>query len=205
MSPETFTPAFASSTPTQQTVDSRAAGYAAGYASGYAAGAREAAHAAELESERVRTELAAAEARRVADHQAALVTLAAAARAADERALPVLAESEQTLVGAALELAAAVLGRELSDAETSARAALGRVLAAMPGPGLHTVRLHPADLETLRRLDATGDPALTGVTLDADPTLSPGDAVGEFADGVLDARIGAALERARAELGVSAR
>lgn len=201
MSPDTFTPAFAGAVPSQQTADSRAAGYAAGYASGYAAGAREAARAAELESERMRAEHAAAEAQRAADHRAALDTLAAAARAAAQRALPVLSEAEQTLMSAAVELAEAVLGRELADAETSARAALGRVLAAAPGAGLHTIRLHPTDLATLRALDAAGDPALTGVELVADPVLSPGDAIGEFPEGVLDARIGAALERARAELG----
>ncbi len=198
--PETFTPAFAGAVPRQQTGDSRAAGYAAGYASGYAAGAREAARAAELEAERVRAELLLAESRREGDHQAALATLAAAARAAADRALPVLVEAEQALLAAAVDLATAVLGRELSDAETSARAALGRVLAAAPGAGLHTMRLHPADLATLHAAGVDVDPTLTGVQLVADPSLAPGDAVGEFPEGVLDARIGAALDRARTEL-----
>lgn len=201
--PETFAPAFGALPTAHTGGDSRAAGYAAGYAGGYSAGAREAARAAEVEAERVRAELVLAESRRADDHRTALATLAAAARAAADRALPVLAEAEQSLIAAAVELATAVLGRELSDAETSARAALGRVLAAAPGAGLHTVRLHPRDLDTLRALDATGDPALTGVELVADLSLAPGDAVGEFPEGVLDARIGAALERARAELGQS--
>ncbi|MEN1977050.1 FliH/SctL family protein, partial [Cellulomonas sp. P4] len=119
---------------------------------------------------------------------------------------------------AALELAAVVLGQEVADAPTAARAALRRLREQDPRREVHTVRLHPRDLATVRAAlaapAATGDvpagdvlaglPDLTGVELVADPALEPGDAVGELPDGYLDARIGAALDRARAALAASA-
>jgi flagellar assembly protein FliH len=126
----------------------------------------------------------------------------------------VLAAVEATLHAAALELAAAVLGTELSDAATAARAALRRLREQDPAREVHTVRLHPRDLAAVRTALAApgagaGDPLgglpdLTGVDLVADPTLAPGDAVGEFPEGYLDARIDGALDRARAALAVPA-
>jgi flagellar assembly protein FliH len=149
---------------------------------------------------------AAPDARRAAEHADSLAVLTAAARAAADRSAPVLASAESTLHAAAVQLAAAVLGRELADGPASARAALDRVLRA--GLEVHTVRLSPRDHEVLRVAMAPGAavladlPALTGVELVADPALAPGDAVGEYPDGYLDARIVDALDRARAALAV---
>lgn len=188
----------------------RAEGYAQGYAAGYAAGAREAARAAEAEAARVQRERVEAEARRAAQHADALAVLAASARAAADRSAPVLSASEATLHAAALELAAVVLGTELADGPTSARAALRRLRAQDPAREVHTVRLHPRDLAVVREAlsadgAAGGDPLgglpdLTGVALVADASLAPGDAVGEFLEGYLDARVADALDRARAAL-----
>ncbi|WP_254631389.1 FliH/SctL family protein, partial [Cellulomonas sp. GbtcB1] len=149
-----------------------------------------------------------------AEHADALAVLARSARAAADRSAPVLASAEHALHAAALDLAAAVLGAELSDAPTSAAAALARVRALDPAREVHTVRLHPRDLAVVRaalagEAPAGGDvlaglPDLTGVELVADPALAPGDAVGEFPDGHLDARLGAALDRARAALAAGA-
>ncbi|RHA44533.1 FliH/SctL family protein, partial [Cellulomonas rhizosphaerae] len=132
-------------------------------------------------------------ARRVSDALEALARAAAAVRAV---AAPVLADATHALHAGAIELAEAVLGVELADDERSALAALARVRAAEPGPGPVTVRLHPRDLATL----LTGDADLTDLRLEADPSLAPGDAVAEHADGHVDARIAAALERGRAAL-----
>ncbi|WP_454050983.1 FliH/SctL family protein [Cellulomonas sp. Marseille-Q8402] len=207
MSPDTraFTQAYAGTTTAD--VSRRAEGFAAGYAAGYAAGAREAARAAQAESVRVQRERAEADARRATEHADALAVLAAAARAAADRSAPVLAAAEATLHAAGLDLAAAVLGTELADAPTAARAALRRVREQDPAREVHTVRLHPRDLAAVRAALAAdvpdvlaGLPDLTGVELVADPALAPGDAVGEFPEGYLDARIGAALDRARTAL-----
>jgi flagellar assembly protein FliH len=209
MSPDTrtFTQAYASTAAADP--GHRAEGFAAGYAAGYAAGAREAARAAQTEAARVQRERAEADARRAAEHADALAVLARAARSAADRSAPVLSASEATLHAAGLDLAAAVLGTELADAPTAARAALRRVRELDPAREVHTVRLHPRDLAAVRAALASGDgagdvlaglPDLTGVELVADPALAPGDAVGEFPEGYLDARIGAALDRARAAL-----
>jgi flagellar assembly protein FliH len=165
---------------------------AAGFAAGFAAGAREAARQAEVEAERARAAAADRAAADAAEQARLTAALTAAARSLTVRQAPVLAQAEARLHAAALELAQAVLGVELSDGPTSARAALARVLSAEPA-GEVTVRLHPRDVAALGT-------APDGVRVVADPTLAPGDAVAEHADGALDARIGAALDRARAVL-----
>jgi len=174
---------------------------ASGFAAGYAAGARRAALEADAQTVRVaRAAAADAEtaARRVSDALEALARAAAAVRAV---AAPVLVDATLALHAGSIELAEAVLGVELADGERSAVAALARVRAAEPGPGPVTVRLHPRDLDTL----LAGDADLADLRFEADPALAPGDAVAEHAEGHVDARIGAALERARAALGTLAR
>ncbi|ROS25783.1 FliH/SctL family protein [Cellulomonas sp. PhB150] len=168
----------------------------AGFAAGYAAGARRAAQEADAQAARVvRAAAADAEdaARQVAEVLVALDRAAAAVRAI---VAPVLADATLALHEGALTLAEAVLGVELADDERSASAALARVRAAEPGPGPVTVRLHPRDLAAL----LTSDADVTDLRLEADAGLAPGDAVAEHAEGHLDARVGAALGRARAAL-----
>lgn len=170
---------------------------AEGYAAGYAAGA----HAAAEQGAQQRALLAAAhranEERWDASVEAALGTLARAARAADARTLPVVEDVQRALVLAAVELAEAVLGRELADGETSARAALARALAAPAELGVHTVRLSAADVA---QLEALGITAPDGVALVADQRLRPGDALSEHGSGYLDGRVAGALDRARRAL-----
>lgn len=179
-------------------VAARESARAAGFAAGFAAGAREAAASAATEAARVDVERAAADAAAGAALADALDVLARAARAAQARTVPVLAEAEALLHGGALELARAVLGVELADAERSATAALGRVLRHPRTPEVVTVHLHPRDLDALRAVGADATPE--GVALVADPTLQPGDALAQHPDGFLDARIGTALDRAAAAL-----
>jgi len=170
----------------------------AGHAVGFAAGRREAAQLAAVEAERVAAERAVADAARAAEHAAALAVLERAAAAAAARTAPVLAELEQRLHAAALELAQAVLGHELRDGEHSARAALARVRQHPQQVGPQTVRMHPRDLAALDAVGVTAD--VDGLTLVADATLGLGDAVSEHPDGYLDARLATALDRVRAAL-----
>jgi flagellar assembly protein FliH len=167
-----------------------------GHAAGYAAGLR-AAEEERLER-RAACEAEHAEVLRAgrASVASALEALAAAVRSADTRMLPVLQESEHALAAAAIDLAEAVLGHELSDGDRSARAALRRALGAARGAELTSVRMNPADLARI-------DPELragAGVNLVADATLQPGDALALLPDGYIDATIGAALARAKAAL-----
>lgn len=169
-------------------------GFARGHAAGFAAGLRQA-----------EAEARACEARREAEHSAALTAngartdqalavLAAAARALEARTAPVLAQAEELLAEAAITLAEAVIGRELAEAPDAARAALGRALSGEDAPAAISVRLNPADLALL------GADAGRGVPLVPDASLAPGDAVAVYPDGELDARIASALARAAAAL-----
>jgi flagellar assembly protein FliH len=169
---------------------------AAGFAAGYAAGARHAAEGAREQSARAAALMAEQQAALTAGNARLVAALTAAARALDARQAPVLEQAEVHLHAAAVELAEAILGVELSDGPTSARAALTRALSA-PHPAEVTVRLHPRDVA---ELDGLGHDLPAGVHIVADPSLTPGDAVAEHCEGALDARIDAALVRARAVL-----
>lgn len=175
-------------------------GYARGHAAGYSAGLRRAAtEVAERETQR-RAEhealLAAARSRA----EAALAVLVSAARALEARTAPVLADAEAQLAHAALSIAEAVIGHELTDAPGSARAALARALSAPDANAVIAVRLNPSD-RALLCSDPSGEvPVPAGVVLEADDALAPGDAVAVYPDGELDARIGSALARAAAAL-----
>ena len=173
----------------------RARGHAAGYTEGLRS-ADEAVRArlAQLEAEHAELMRATALGR---DH--GLAVLHAAARALDQRTLPVLSDVEDTLLDAAIDLAEAIIGHALADEANAVRFALARADHAAAGarPVSHTVRLHPLDLAVLDERAAVHG----GVTFVADAGLARGDAVSEFPDGYLDARIGSALARARAALG----
>lgn len=170
----------------------RAAGHAAGYAAGLRAAAADiAAQAAEQEAA-VAAAIAAGEAR--VDEAVAVLT--AAAQALSRRTVPVVAEAQDAIAVTAIELAEAVIGRELSNEQTSASSALHRALAEVDSALVLVVRLNPTDLASLDEQTVLA----TGVTFTADATLARGDAVTEFADGYLDARVSSALERARAAL-----
>jgi len=169
---------------------------ARGHSAGYAAGIRAAAAEMDATAARLGAEHAAAVRHGQAQIDRAVALLGAAAAALDERTIPVLRDAENTLVTTALDLAEAIIGHELDDAETSARSALGRALDHSTAVPPHSVRMNPEDLAML---DATAL-ARTGVDFAADPSLARGDAITEFPDGYLDARIGTALARAKAVL-----
>lgn len=168
---------------------------AAGHAAGYAAGMRIAEEELRLLAARHAAEHAAllAEAAGRVDRLVGL--LEAAVRGVEARIAPVLGEAQRALAVAAIELAEAVIGCELADGEASARAAVTRALRGVDPALVLTVRLHP---DTLAALDEAA--LVAGITYRADPDLAPGDAITDFAEGYLDARIGSALGRARAAL-----
>lgn len=188
--------------------DSQDRGYVQGHAAGYAAGLRAAA-----------AEQARVTARMQAEHEAAVVSgreavrhavtlLGAAAAAFQQRFDLVLQDAETVLATSALDLAQAVLGYELEGGERTARAAVHRALSggtAAPGesargaaaPDVAAVRLNPADIAVLA---ASGITREIGVELVPDPSLARGDAMAQYPEGWLDARLGTSLARARAAL-----
>ena len=172
---------------------------AAGWSAGWAAGTRAAAAAAAGQRRALDDAQAATERAQSARVEAALAVLRRAAEVVSARTVPVLADSARALDDGAVTLAAVLLGCGLADADDRARGALARALSLPLDVGVHTVRVHPLDLEGLVRVGAAADLPV-GVVLVADPGLMLGDAVSEFPGGYLDARIGAAVERARRAL-----
>lgn len=176
-------------------------GHAAGYAAGYAAGARAAAEQADADRARLAADHDRREALRDAQVRDALAALHATASQWSLRAAPVLDEAEHLLHSAALEIAEAIVGRELQTGTGSATTALARALNLPDEVEPTRIRLCPSDLEHIQRAVDGGDVELpAGTVLAADPRLTPGDAVTEYQDGTLDARIGTALQRVRRAL-----
>jgi flagellar assembly protein FliH len=168
-----------------------------GHAAGYAAGLRAAADDTEALRAGLRADHDRLEQVRQAELDRTIAVLTAATRALNAVALPIVADSEDVLVASALELAEAIIGHELCDEEASARAALARVTTQPINSVVPLVRMNPDDLALL----ADELLAHQGVTFVPDPLLNRGDAIAEFPDGFLDARIGTALERAKLALG----
>jgi flagellar assembly protein FliH len=185
--------------PPQLVEQVRQAARAAGYAEGWAQGQRAAAIAAQAAND----QFAAAAERFATARRAALdrglAAIATAVGNLDARVAPALAETEDAVLAGALELAVALLGRELSDS-TPGLDALRRAVAQVPATQPVAVRLNPDDHEALLgRADHEYREVVAGreVALRADPTLRPGDAIAEYGTTTVDARLSAAIERVK--------
>jgi flagellar assembly protein FliH len=166
---------------------------ARGFAAGYAAGARVAATDASVaaaDRAAVADDLARASAASV---RSALQALESSAVQANALRQPVIAEADAALAAAAIELAEVIIGHELQDPESSARAAIARALSVTAGDEVLVVRMNPADLEVI----AGNVHALASARLVGDPTLDRGDAMVETAVGTIDARLAATIDRVR--------
>ena len=173
---------------------------AEGHAAGYTEGLRLAAEDVARRTDQINAEHAANERFGEAQIDHAVSLLAAATRALNERTVPVIQQVESTLVHTALELAEAILGTELSQTEPSARRALERALRPadqVDRSEIHTIRMHPKDLADLRAHTR----GLEGIQFVSDSRLERGDAMTEFSEGFLDARISTAFARAKVALG----
>lgn len=190
-------PVVATATQSQAHEEAKTRGFTQGHAAGYAAGLQLAGR-----------ETAAARARNDAEHAGRLRELEAlhaaemesvrlAGAALVERTVPVLADAEKALFSHALELAEALLGHELRDGETSARAALARAYGTGEVEVPVAIRMNPADLATLGRVTGILPESLTLV---GDPSLNRGDALADYPHGFVDARLGTAVARVRAAL-----
>ena len=155
-------------------------GHAAGYADGY---------------ERGRSEAHAEAAREVA---LAMKALHGGVDALAVRDAAGLAELTTTAIDLAMAIAEAVLQRELAASTTAGRDALVRALAVAPRRGVIDAHLHPSDLATVGSLDGLvpgGE-----LQLVADDTVERGGCVLHIGATHIDAQLGPALARVRAEL-----
>jgi flagellar assembly protein FliH len=171
----------------------RAQGFAAGWAEGQRAHAARAA-AAHDEQERVVSERSAH--LLLAQHSAVSALEAAVRRCADSTR-DLHAELSDKAVDLALELAEAILGRELETAADPGADALRRALATVQVETPVVVRLNPQDVAALDHSLLADRP----VTVVPDQATSRGDALVETEAGVIDAGIATAVARVREVLG----
>lgn len=196
LNPSSFIPARFEALTATGTGEARKAAHDQGYAAGYAQGIRAAEAVTRAQREELARRAAEADADRAAEQARALQALHAAANALAARTAPVLAGANDTLVQAALLLAERIIGRTLEDHELGARAALERATATGEAHAVRRVRMNPQDLALLGENSIEG----TRIALVPDAQLQRGDALAEYEEGFLDARIATALQRASAAL-----
>ncbi|MFJ4044462.1 FliH/SctL family protein [Microbacterium sp. NPDC089987] len=170
----------------------RQRGYADGHAEGFRVAAADAAAAAAVaRAERERADADAARAL-----ASALAALESAADALAARTAALAQAEEQRISALAVELAETIVGEALADRDFAALSALRRALSASDGERPIEVRLSAADQRLVHERGAVPP----SVSLVVDDTLTAGDALVVLDDGIVDARIDAALERARRAL-----
>lgn len=173
-------------------------GAAEGHQAGYAAGLAVAAAEAHVAAEHAAQVAAASEALRDAQLADAVALLTSAAEAFGRREATGLADIEQVVTDLALDIARAVLDRELALSDNPGRDAVVRALALAPEGCTAVVRLHPDDADVLGEVDGLG--AGRAVTVVADRTIERGGCVVDGAGRQVDAQVGPALARVAAAL-----
>ncbi|MCC9146674.1 MULTISPECIES: FliH/SctL family protein [unclassified Arthrobacter] len=169
---------------------------ARGHAAGYAAGLRAAAADTDLLRRSLREQYDDEMRRGQERMNRSLTALNSAVFSLEGRTVALITDLQDALAASAIDLAEALLRRELEHGDASARSALARALEGVDIDLVQRVRMHPVDLasldeDTLRR---------ARVEFVGDAGLQRGDAVTEFPDGYLDASLGSAVERARTAL-----
>lgn len=166
-----------------------------GHAAGYAAGRKQVERELEALRESIEREGTTRARQGSIEVQLALDALAVSAAEFRRRELPVLLAVESAIASAAIELAEAIIGRELSAKEDAARAAVERALGEAGSAG-SAIRLNPEDIAVI----AAGGRLEPGIDLVPDPSLERGDAIVDVASGTIDARIASSIARAKAAL-----
>lgn len=198
----TFELLDAAAIPEQLLTESRSNATAVGYANGWSLGLREvhALHAGEAAAAERR--IAAATARHAEALQAATFAIHEAADQLERRSLPAFDELSELILAAAVDIAEALIGCELTDPRVAGAAALARVLTLAPSNETVTVRLNPVDhrilSETGAFAQAPGDDRQ--IVLQADDSLESGDAVATSGATTIDGRLAASVARLREHL-----
>ena len=124
-----------------------------------------------------------------------LRSLDAAAADLAARQAGVVADVEQTIAAMAVQIAEAILDRELRACDAPARDAVRRALQMAPERADAVARVHPDDLASLG--DLTTLTADRTVSVVADPTIERGGCILDVGPCRIDAQIGPALRRVR--------
>lgn len=180
----------------QAAMEARARGFRAGHSAGYEAGRQEG--LALLEEQRriieERDEIDRARRRDDLDELVANVTAAAAQAMRVHQ--PTLDELFDTVATMAVQLAEDLVGHHLEVGGHSATDALVRAMQSAPRGGSITVRINPADYDTV--VDFTNGVAEWGdVRCVPDPEVEPSGAIVVADNLEIDAQYGPAFERVR--------
>ncbi|HEY2042591.1 MAG TPA: FliH/SctL family protein [Jatrophihabitans sp.] len=201
-----FEAAGASSIPDSLLSQSRSQAAAVGYAHGWSQGLREARESLltqQVEAHEANTRFAAL---REDSLRSALSAIASAADQVEAAAAPQSVEIEDQILAAAVEIAQALVGRELLQTDEAARAAVARVLSLAPEREEVRIRINAdlyAELGTgelpalLEGINATHG---RQVILEPDVSLAVGDAIGHCGASTIDARLAAGIQRVRDHL-----
>lgn len=184
--------------------DAKRAAQAQGYAAGWAEGRRAAERAVRGEmAEEVAAVARDAKERHMSiemaldeEHTAAMRVLAMAAQTLRDTIHDARAKVEDQALGLAIHLTQTLLDIELGGEGGTAAVAVRRALQHSHDDQMIALHLSPDDIGA----PDTAPLVEHGVRLVADPTLQPGDALVELADGVVDLRISAAFGRIREAL-----
>ena len=188
--------------PAELLIGARDAARSVGYAAGWSSGIQEARRSAEAEAEAARAERQQADSAHAARLRQAMGAIDRAAAALETRLLPTAEEFEELILSAALAIAEELVGHVLRDDEARSRGVLAHALSLVPEREDVQIRLHPADHAVLVADAAEAVQAATrSVTLIADPSLQPGDAIARCGATEIDARILAGIARVREVLG----
>ena len=167
----------------------QSAARAQGYSQGWAEGRRAAEDRAAEERAAVLLAQQRLEDARDAEHRAAVAGLVAAAARLDQAVASTCRQVEDQALELAAQLAAAIVGHEVTVADDPGLDAVRRGLALAHGEPLLRVRVRPED----------HTPALAALAGSAavvpDAGLGRGDALLETAEGVIDARVSTAVAR----------
>lgn len=198
-----FTMDTSSAIPARLLTQARADAASIGYAQGWAHGLTDAHRSKAADLAAARAEQRQHVAERTARLGSALSALAQGAAQLETMAVPTCEQIEDTILAVAVELAEALLGRELALPDAAGPAALARIMALAPAGEPVTVRLNPTDAATL---DADGGAELRAtisgtagraLRLHADTDLQSGDAIARCGATTIDARLSAGLQRLR--------
>ena len=155
-----------------------------GYEDGYAAGRAR----AEREIQEQLDALAAGA-------ETTLSALESAAHGLARRQAPAIADVERAITAMAVQIAEAILARELRACDAPAREAISRALRLAPERADVVVRLNPQDIAVVG--DAASLATDRAVTIIADGSVEPGGCVLDVGPCRIDAQVGPALQRVR--------
>jgi flagellar biosynthesis/type III secretory pathway protein FliH len=151
-------------------------------------------------AEGIRRERTSQEARRLERRLSLEKVLSDAVERLSRSQIEALAVIRDEVVSFALDLAEAVIGRELELASAPVRDALRRALQLAPPGVVLTVHVNPVDSSLLdQRVLSELESSVPGssLSLAEDPTVEPGGCIVESGACRIDAQIGPALRRAR--------